>query len=344
MKIAQIIIGYHPIVGGYGRHVKLISDELRRRGHEVRVITTRFSPGEVSEERSVKRLWNTPLTKFTPGLFTHLLLNDYDLIHVHGYPSFQPWITSLAHKLKHYPLVFTPHYHPFGTKPRIIRRLFDKLFGEPALREADRVIALTNYEKRMLSKIINKKKIRIIPNPVPLSKLKKIKGFKKKHGLKNYILFIGRLERDKGINYLIEAAGNKDVVIIGKDVGYADKIKRKPNVHLLGAVSNKELMMALTECDMLVMPSKYEAFGITFIEAMAYGKPVIGTRVGPVPSVIGKAGLTVKYGDVNGLRRAISKVMNNYDYYSKAGLEQVKQYDVKNIVNKLLNVYDELWK
>jgi hypothetical protein len=35
MKIAQVIVGYHPTIGGYGRHVKLLSDELRRRGHEV---------------------------------------------------------------------------------------------------------------------------------------------------------------------------------------------------------------------------------------------------------------------------------------------------------------------
>jgi len=339
MRIAQVIIGYHSDIGGYGRHVNLISNELRRRGHEVDILTTNFSPGKVKPERGVKRFWNTPFLKLTPGLCSYLRSNDYDLVHVHGYPSFQPFITCLARKLKGFSLVFTPHYHPFGTKPRVFRLLFDKLFGEPSLKCADKVIALTDYEKGLLSKIIPSIKVSVVSNPVPLKSLKKVKGFKKKHGLKDFILFVGRLEEDKGLNFLVDAVGDRDLVIIGRDAGFRDQIKQKPNVHLLGGVSNKALMSAYTECSMLVMPSKYEAFGIAFIEAMAYGKPVIGTRVGPVPSVIGKAGLTVPYGDVPALRRAIKKVLKG-NYKSKA-LKQVKQYDVKLVVDKLLGVYEK---
>ncbi len=342
MKIAQVIIGYHPIVGGYGRHVKMITSELRKRGHEVDILTTNFSPGKVVKEKGVKRFWNTPFTKFTPGLLNYLLKNDYDIIHVHGYPSFQPWIAAIAHKFKRYPLVFTPHYHPFGNKPRLLRRLFDYSFGRPSLKSADKIIVLTTYEKKLISNIISKNKLKIIPNPIPLNDLKKIKGFKKKYGLKKYLLFVGRLEEDKGINYLIDAAENIDVVIIGKDVGYKNKIKRKPNVHLLGQVSDKELMKAYTECSLVVMPSKYEAFGIVFIEAMAYGKPVIGSKVGPVPSVINKAGLTVPYGDVKKLKKAIKKILKNPLKYKKEALKQVKQYDVKIVVDEIEKVYEEL--
>ncbi len=342
MKIAQIIIGYHPTVGGYGRHVNLISEGLRKMGHTVDILSTKFSPAEVPKEKGVKRFWNTPFVKFTPGLFTYLLRERYDIVHVHGYPSFQPWITSLARRLRKFPLVFTPHYHPFGTKPHLVRRLFDMLFGRPALRSADRIIALTDYEKSLLSRFVKKERIRVVPNPVPLSTLKKIREFKKKHGLKEYILFVGRLEKDKGINYLIDAAGDRDVVIIGKDVGFGSRIKRRKNVHLLGQVSNEELMSAYTECSLVAMPSRYEAFGIVFIEAMAYGKPVIGTNAGPVPSIIGKAGLTVNYGDVKGLKKAISTILKNPKKYGKVGLSQVKQYDVTNVVKKIEKVYEEI--
>ncbi|MBD3312553.1 glycosyltransferase [archaeon] len=338
MRIAQVIIGYHPRVGGYGRHVNLISKGLRSRGREVRILTTSFSPGVVKEEEGVKRFWNTPFLKVTPGLLKHLVNADYDLVHVHGYPSFQPFITRLAKKRAGFPLVFTPHYHPFGNKPRFVRRAFDKVFGEPSLRAADKVIALTDYEKGLLAKIVSEDRISVIPNPVNLSELKRVKGFKKKHGLGSYVLFVGRLESGKGLDYLVEAVGDNDLVVIGRDAGAAFKVK--PNVHVLGEVSQEELMMAYTECSLLALPSRYEAFGIVLIEAMSYGKPVIGTKAGPVPSIINKAGLTVPYGDVRALRRAIKKVLANPGRFSRHARKQAEQYDVKRVVDKLLKVYE----
>lgn len=339
MKVAQVIIGYHPVIGGYGRHVNLISEELRRRGHEVRILTTSFSPGVVEQAEGVKRFWNTPFLKVTPGLLKHLVNTDYDLVHVHGYPSFQPFITRIAKKRRGFPLVFTPHYHPFGNKPWVVRKLFDKFFGEPSLKAADKVIALSDYEEELLSKVVNSDKISVIPNPVDLKSLKKIKGFKKKHGLGDYLLFVGRLEASKGLDYLVEAVGDQELVVIGRDAGADFKVK--PNIHVLGGVSQKELMMAYTECSLLVLPSKYEAFGIVLIEAMSYGKPVIGTRTGPVPSIIDGAGLTVPYGDVKALRRAIKKVLANPKTFKKHAREQVRQYDVKRVVNKLIRVYGD---
>lgn len=338
MRIAQVIIGYHPMVGGYGRHVNLVSGGLREGGHEVIILTTNFSPGVVKKEDGVRRFWNTPFLKLTPGLLKHLVEEDYDLVHVHGYPSFQPYITKLAKKRKGFPLVFTPHYHPFGNKPLIVRKFFDKVFGEPALRAADKVVALTSYEKGLLSRMVNEDRISVIPNPVDLRALKKIRGFKRKHGLKDYVLFVGRQERAKGLDYLVEAVGDNDLVVIGSDAGAG--FEKKSNVHVLGEVSQEELMMAYTECSLLALPSRYEAFGIVLIEAMSYAKPVIGTRAGPVPSIIGKAGLTVPYGDVKALRKAVKRVLSNPNRFSRHAEKQARQYDVKRVVAKLLRVYE----
>lgn len=334
-----MIIGYHPRVGGYGRHVNLISKELRKRGHKVEILSTDFSPAPVKNERGVKRFWST-VQRITPGLFSHLLNSDYDVVHVHGYPSFQPFISALAARFKKFPLVFTPHFHPFGTKPLPLRKVFDSLFGVPSLRAAAKVIALSDYEKGLLSQYVPKDRISVIPNPVVLSELKRFKGFKKKHQLGKFVLFVGRLERDKGLNYLIDAVRDLDLVIIGRDVGFKSELKSRSNVHLLGEVSQRELMSAYSECSLVVLPSKYEAFGIVFIEAMSYGKPVIGSSVGPVPSIIGQAGFTVPYGDVKALRKVIKKALSS-DLRSKA-LKQSKQYDIVKVVNSLEKVYGEV--
>ncbi len=334
MKIAQIIKGYDPIVGGYGRHVSLISEELRKRGHKVDILSTKYSPGSGG---GAKRFWNTPFLKITPGLFFYLLKNDYDIVHVHGYPTFQPWITCLAKKIKKFPLVFTPHFHPFGNKPKLIRKVFDALFGIPSLNNCDVIIALTEYEKQLLRKY-TKNKIEIIPNPV--KPVKKIKGFKKKYGIKNdFILFVGRIEKEKGINYLIDAIDDIDIVIIGRG---SMKIKKKKNVHYVGEVPDDDLERAYNECLLLALPSKYEAFGLVLIEAMAHGKPVVATNAGPVPSIINGAGITVPFGNVKKLREAILKIINNPNKYKKCAIKRAKEFNVKNVVDKLERVYNKL--
>ena len=349
MKIAQVIIGYHERIGGYGRHVNLITEELKRRGHDVTIISTKFSPGEYKKESGVVRLWNTPLLKITPSLLTHLLSNDYDIVHVFGYPSFQPFITCLAKEFKKFPLIFTPHYHPFGYKPAPLRKLFDLTFGNYALKKPDYVIATTDYEKRMLRRR-GVKKISVILNPLKTDKLRKIKGFKKKYGIKkDFILFVGRIEKDKGLQYLIPAVKGLPITlaVVGKNFGHKSKLPEQNNVLFTGSVSQEDLMSAYTECKFLVLPSKYESFGIVLIEAMHYSKPVIATRTGPVPSIVKDSGLLIRYSDINSLRDSIKKLLNDNKLRQLMGREAYRSsliYDVKNVVDKLLIIYNEVLK
>lgn len=354
MKIAQIVIGFHPEIGGYGRHVSLIGSELQRRGHKVSVVTTNFSPSDskVKTPFKVTRLWNDPLLKFTPGLLSYLSKHDFDVVHVHAYPSFQPYLVSFSKLFKKERVVFTPHYHPFGGHPKWQRYLFDLVFGRFAFRQADRIIALTSYERKLLIKQgVPGSKIRIIPNPIDLRKSKgNASLFRKKYNVSNFVLFVGRLEEQKGLEYLIKAASNarRPLVVIGKDAGFLERareIAKGTNTLFLGDVSRSDLLNAFAACKLLVLPSKYEAFGIVFIEAMSFGKPVIGSKVGPVPSIINNAGLTVEYGDVLGLSKAINNLYSNNTLYkrmSKQAKSESKKYDVKSVVDKLISVYKEL--
>ena len=69
----------------------------------------------------------------------------------------------------------------------------------------------------------------------------------------------------------------------------------------LGTVSDQEKINLLHLAEVLVLPSRFEAFGIVFLEAWACGTPVIGAATGAIPSVIGEGGLTFPYGDATQL-------------------------------------------
>lgn len=362
MKIAQIVIGFHREIGGYGRHVWLISEELRKRGFQVEILSTTFSPGgkfkkgEIIENGiKIRRFLTLPLG-ITPGVISYLIKNKFDVVHVHGYQSFQPFLTILAKSLKKFPIVFTPHFHPFGKKNIFIRKAFDFFFGKISFKFSDKVIALTNYEERLLEKVgVNKKKINIVPNPIKLSSLKgNAKEFLKRYKIdKKIVLCVSRIEKYKGIDILIKAMRgiNATLVVVGSDIeGIIPQLKRiakKNSVSTIftGKISRKMLMNAYSACDLFVLPSRYEAFGIVFLEAMAFGKPVIGTNVGGIPEVVNGAGKIVKYGDVKSLSQAIREILENSKIrkkFEKEALRKVKEFDIVKVVNKLVKIYKEV--
>jgi rhamnosyl/mannosyltransferase len=93
---------------------------------------------------------------------------------------------------------------------------------------------------------------------------------------------------------------------LASDLGIADRV-----VHARG-VSREELPLYYRDADVFVLPSVWlEAFGLVLAEAMASGTPVIGSRIGGIPYVIGDAGLLVEPGDVGGLAAALRKVLDD---------------------------------
>lgn len=148
-------------------------------------------------------------------------------------------------------------------------------------------------------------------------------------------LFVGRLEARKGILELGEAfarLAQQDpkacLWILGSDnsqhdghwhrtgLDYPTTLKRMwspailDRVLFLGAMGEGEKNDLYAQCDVLVAPSRYESFGLIFLEAMRFGKPVIGTRTGGVPEVVteGKTGLLVPPEDVEALAAAMRQL------------------------------------
>jgi glycogen synthase len=124
------------------------------------------------------------------------------------------------------------------------------------------------------------------------------------------VLYVGRLERRKGIQDLFQAIPqilkrfpNVEFIIAGNDNSQYDGFRQKtgvdyptyfadhfrdaaPRVQFLGGVSDSRLQQLYQACDVFVAPSVYESFGLIYLEAMNYAKPVIGCRAGGIPEVI----------------------------------------------------------
>jgi phosphatidyl-myo-inositol dimannoside synthase len=92
-------------------------------------------------------------------------------------------------------------------------------------------------------------------------------------------------------------------------------------VNFMGGVSDAELRDQYKHCSLFVMPSKKEGFGIVFLEAMAYGKPVVGGAHGGTPSVVkdGETGLLVDNSDVEDITRSITRLLSDKEMREKFG-------------------------
>jgi glycosyltransferase involved in cell wall biosynthesis len=168
------------------------------------------------------------------------------------------------------------------------------------------------------------------------------------------VLFVGRLEKRKGIQDLFEAiprvlkhAPNARFVIAGSDNSYWDGFLKRtgldyatyfrqhypaaaPYVEFTGNVSDEDLQKLYAACDLFVAPSLYESFGLIYLEAMKYSQPVIGCRAGGIPEVIdhGSTGLLVDPEAPQQLAEAIVALLKSPQKlrdFGLAGRQQVMQ-------------------
>ena len=133
------------------------------------------------------------------------------------------------------------------------------------------------------------------------------------HAVGRHYLYVGRLERIKGIFTLLEAAASlPSVPLLYVGDGSAreeleQEIARRQldHIHVIGFLKDKELECIVAEALCVILPSEwYETFGLTIIEAFSAGRPAIGSRIGGIPEVIddGKDGLLFEPGNVDDLR------------------------------------------
>ena len=238
--------------------------------------------------------------------------------------------------------------------------IFDSLFTRRFLKSASKIIALTNNEvEQYMAFGINKEKIAVIPNGIDLSQCNNFlqRGlFRKKYSIADniqIILFIGRIAKIKGIDLLVRAFANVVqtlnnvlLVIIGPDYGFLSTVralisvlKIGDKVLITGPLYEKDKFEAYIDASIVVVPSRYEIFGMVVLESYACSTPVIGSRVGGLQEIVshGKTGLLVKQGAVDELSSALEIILNNNDLRNKLALNAKKYVECNFSINRIVD-------
>ncbi|WP_340819093.1 glycosyltransferase family 4 protein [Methanolobus sp. WCC4] len=287
MKIAQVCHRYHPFIGGVETHVKEISERMVLLGNEVEVLTTDLG-GKLPQTEMLNGVKITRFRSFAPGeayylspmIYFYLKSNGYDVVHAHNYHALPAFFAGMGKGRCKF--VFTPHYHRGGHT--FLRNLLHKpykLFGKMIFSRADNIVCVSEYEKGLVSEdfVLPPGKIRKIPNGINLAEFRNVRLDLKK-GDGNKLLYVGRLEEYKGVQYIIQALlylPDHSLSVIGKGPfehdlrELADKLGVASKVEWLKDVSRKELLKHYVSADVFLMLSKHEAYGITVAEALASG-------------------------------------------------------------------------
>lgn len=164
-----------------------------------------------------------------------------------------------------------------------------------------------------------------------------------------FLLFVGDLRRLKGVDVLLEAFTGlgtaPPLVLIGK-AWPETPTELPPNVIVLRDWPNEAVREAWGRSLMGVVPSLWpEPFGIVVIEAMAAGRPVVGSRIGGIPDIVadGETGLLVPPADATALRGAIRRLLDDSDLRERMGqaaAERATLFDARHVVPQIESVYE----
>ena len=343
MKIHYVAPHFHPEIGGVEDHVLRLGRYMVDRGHEVTVHTSRESitrgllPQQEEMHGIMIRRYMPEIklgyyaTTFRPSM------GEGDILHCHGY-AFLPNDFSVRHYRGRMGVVFTTHHGVRMTPPnlrgRVLRRIYDN-YGLGTLRESDMVLTSSDADRNwLLERRIPARKVSVVPDGISDDAfLPGDKGAAARHGLQNYVMFLGRVHREKCIDHLFRAVaklGRRDlmVAVVGPDEGamgdlhqVAERVGILPSVRFLGRVSQEDKKGLLAGCRVLVLPSLYEAQGLVILEAWAQGRPVVASRVGGVPDMIreGENGVMYEWGNVDQLAGLIARVLDDHALAANIG-------------------------
>ncbi|MCC6019382.1 MAG: glycosyltransferase family 4 protein [Candidatus Verstraetearchaeota archaeon] len=292
---------------------------------------------------------------------------------VHAQYVFPSALWGLAGKILRIPVVVTSHGvdiqkdKSIGYGMRLYRSLAMYIWLTLKLIDIHIVVS-KSMVKDAIEAGSNPSKIQVVYNGIDTRKASLLGDIEtvEKYGIHKedfVILYLGRLHPKKSLEDLVKAfprvvqkVPNAKLVIAGKGSEEAklkklvEELKLQGKVIFTGFVSENEKWSLLKRCDVFVLPSIVEAFGIALIEAMACGKPVIATRVGPFPEIIknGETGILVPAHSPSDLADAIINLAQDPEkrmLIGKKAKEEVEnRFDIRKIANDYLKVYNMVVK
>jgi glycosyltransferase involved in cell wall biosynthesis len=175
------------------------------------------------------------------------------------------------------------------------------------------------------------------------------------------ILFLANLLKRKGLRFLLEAMPliiseipDVQLIVVGggpSEIYFkelAAKLEISSNINFVGRVEHSRTVEFFQQCDLYCLPSLGEPFGVSLLEAMACGKPVVATKAGGIPSFVesGRCGYLVPTRDSQALASRIIEILSNRPLAAKMGRHNrdlcINKYDWETVVDKIETVYRDV--
>lgn len=370
------------VVGGLGKHVWELANSLTTDGHDVTVLTPSFIGAPIYERinsihvHRIKEFQQTLddfhlyVARFNMNMVEKSLeLNvqsNFTIIHAHD------WMVGLAARsikdILSIPLVTTIHASETGRRngqhPTLLQETTIKQ-EEELISYSDKVIVCSDYMEKELQRefAFRKEKLAVIPNGVSkmeeIEESENIKLLLERYSHQRLVLALGRMVPEKGFDIFIDAAAIilKDypdcLFVAGGKGPLLDKYRKRVirmglerSIIFVGFLYEQEKNTMLKYCDLMVVPSHYEPFGIVALEAMVAAKPVIASRTGGLASILedNYSGLYFESGNVEQLAVRIAKVLNDPELGKKLGENAreiaLKEFDWEDVRRETEYIYE----
>jgi glycosyltransferase involved in cell wall biosynthesis len=335
LKIGISIWSFAPNTGGLQAHAQCLCQHLQRRGHEVVVVTrsaTKIPTGadylffnEPHDDISVEgipvrplrlsKLWSPVLwlilklaarpawAGLAAWLFERVAARParaafagFDVVHHVGHATaLVGFAAAKSAKYHRVPFLVQPTAHPLN-------------FGDSSLdfrlyRQADRLLVHTNYEREFFRARGITASMDVVYNGIEDRVDGRGERFRERHGTTGpLVLYLGRKAVDKGYPLVVEAFQKvrseipEAVLVCIGPVSLDAEVKPAPGVVELNFVSEDEKHDALAACTCLCVPSEGESFGLVYMEAGRYRKPVIGRKLPVLEELLGSANAALLLG------------------------------------------------
>lgn len=379
MKVTMIAREYPPYVyGGAGVHLKHLVHELRK----LMEIEVRCFGNQDDEEgqyrvkgyQGWKQMRKGSDTRLAGALCT--LSVDLEIVQdavssdiVHTHTWYASFAGILAKKLYNVPLVVTCHslepLRPWKKEQLGKGYQISSWVEKTALESADMIIGVSKTVKDDILHHFNvsEDKIAVIHNGIDLNKWTKIStdGTRKEYSIKEpYVLFVGRTSKQKGMSYLLDAAGyiDPEVQIVcctsapdtkELEEQITNKVAEKKNVLWINKLLEEEQYIELySGAAVFACPSIYEPFGIINLEAMACETPVVASAVGGIKEVVvpNETGILVEPANPRELADGINHLIRDCELakrFGENGRKRVEQYfSWERIAHQIKELYERV--
>lgn len=387
MRIAYFSDTFLPKIDGVVVSLVNFSAELGKRGHSVKIFCPSPGRGKKIDWRAKNvdlfSVASLPVPIYpeirlgapTPRSLIRLRKFKPDVIHLKT-PAFMGLDGLLGGKALGVPIIGT--FNTYFMEPEYLKlvkldkyRRISKFLWEFAVRfynNCDAVVVPTKIAGEDIKSHGLKKPIYYIPNGVEIKKFSKVdsasvRKFKKKYGVgKSTVIYVGRLSKEKSLEILIEAFAlvvyeieEAQLLIVGDGPtrtnleAFVSQLGLEKSVIFTGAIGNETLIRSgvFQAATIFCTPSNSETQGLSVVEAMAAGLPIVGVKARGVMELVKGNGVVVNPGDSEALAKAIVNLFRSEKKlrsYSARSKEHAKQFSMEKIGDKLERLYSSFIK